>query len=128
VKLTAAAAAVEVRERLDAGDENDARRVVWQYAAHLIAADPAERAALAADPPDPTGDERFDALLAAVVDHLLTVVGVPVPPWVEEPWRFLAVPRDVEPVPALREAARAVTPATIRQHGVWLDPSELINR
>jgi hypothetical protein len=127
-RATAAAAAEEVRERLDAGDENNALRAVWQLSASLFAAGPAELTALTVAEPEPTCDPRFDALLAGIVDYVLSSAHLPIPAWVAEPARVLETPWDVEPVPTLRGAARAATPEAIRRHGVHLDPAELVNR
>ena len=127
-RLTAARAGEAVRARLSGGDEQNALRAVWQLAADIGDGDPALRVALCVAPPALCGDRRFDALLAAVVDHLLGAAGLPEPAWVSEPVRVLDQPWDVEPVPELRERARALTPPRITAHGVYLDPDELVNR
>lgn len=122
---TAAGAADRVRGFLESGHPDAALRVVWQLATDLEAADEALRVALCVTPPAPTSDPRFDALLAGVTEHALT--GLPRPTWLDEPWRTLAEPWDVEPVSSLRAAARAVTPDGIARHGVFLDSAELVN-
>lgn len=124
---TAAATSGEVGEFLARGDFEGATRVVWQLAADLAGADPALRVGLTILPPAPTGDVRFDALIAAVVDERLSRDGLPRPIWLDEPWRRLDVPWDLEPVVALREEARAHTPAAILRHGIYLDADELVN-
>lgn len=124
---TATSAAEDARRYLHAGNADAAFRVVLQLAADLEAADPALRVALCITPPAPTGDPRFDALLAGVVDHLLTRDRLPVPGWVAEDSRVLLETWDVEPVPSLQAAARRRTPRALRRHGVYLDPSELVN-
>jgi hypothetical protein len=122
---TVADAAEQVRSFTEDDRPDAALRVVWQLAADLSTPDLALRVALCIAPPASTGSSRFDALLAAVADHALT--GLPRPTWLDEPWRTLAEPWDVEPVPALRAAARAATPPEIARHGVFLDAAELIN-
>ncbi len=124
---TAAQAGDEVRAFLARGDRDGALRVIWQMAADLAAAEPALRVALAVTPPAPTGDGRYDALLAGVVDHSLSGADLPRPPWLDESWRTLAEPWDVDPVPVLRAAARAATPDAIAAHGVFLDAAELVD-
>ena len=124
---TAAAAAEAVRDYLVRGLQDAALRAVLQLAADLDAAEPALRVALCVTPPAPTGDTRFDALLAGVVEHRLGADGLPLPAWLGEASRSLPEPWDVEPVPALREAARERTPDALRRHGVFLDPAELVN-
>jgi len=125
---TAAQAAEQISAFLERGDHDGALRVVWQLATDLAAADPALRVSLAVTPPAPTGDSRHDALLAGVVDHALSSAHLPRPHWLDESWRTLVEPWDVEPVPALRAAARAATPGAIVAHGVFLDAAELENR
>jgi len=122
---TVADAAEQVRAFTDEGRPDAALRVVWQLAADLSTPDLALRVALCIAPPASTGSPRLDALLAAVADHALTAL--PRPSWLDESWRTLAEPWDVEPVPALRAAARAATPARIAIHGVFLDAAELVN-
>jgi transcriptional regulator with XRE-family HTH domain len=122
---TASLAAVDVQACLANGDTRTAFREILQLAADLQRADRATRVALAVTPPASTGDPRYDALVAAVVDFLLTRARLPRPTWLDEPEWSLADPWDVEPVDALRAAARAVTPPAARRHGVYLDPAEL---
>ncbi len=116
-----------VREDLAAGRREWAMRAIWQLAGDLWAVSADLLPALTATAPGLTGDVRFDALLAALVDHVLTANGLAPPEWVDEASRRLSEPWDVEPVAALREDARAATPEAIRRHGVFLDPSELLN-
>lgn len=126
-RSTAHGAAQEVRDCLTSENRQSAMRAGWQLAGDLTAVPRDRVPSLTADAPDLTGDPRFDALLAAIVDHVLTTARLPVPGWVSEDARTLTSPWDAEPVAALREAARAVTPVAIRRHGIWLDPDELIN-
>ena len=127
-RATAAAIAEEIREHLSQGRRAAALRAVWQLAANMQAVEPALSVALIAAPPAATGDAKFDALLAGVVDHLLSSSGLPRPQWLDEPARTLAQPWDVERVEALRAAARRRTPERIAAHGVYLDAGELTNR
>lgn len=122
---TVADAAEQVRVFSQAERPDAALRVVWQLAADLSTPDLALRVALCVAPPASTGSARLDALLAAVAEHALA--GLPRPAWLDEPWRTLSDAWDVEPVPALRDAARAATPPEIAQHGVFLDAAELVN-
>lgn len=124
---TAANSAEDARRFLVDSRVDAAFRVVLQLAADLESADPALRVALCVSPPAPTGDPRFDALLAGIVEHLLSKDSLPLPEWVAEDTRTLAEPWDVEPVPALRAAARKRTPRALRRHGVFVDPVELVN-
>ncbi|MCY4593853.1 MAG: hypothetical protein OXC19_03525 [Bryobacterales bacterium] len=74
----------------------------------------AQAAALLEAPP--LTDTRWDAHLAAVVEHIARLHGHPVPAWVHEPERFLEhvwiIPRDR----TMREAAVLYSPAAFIRH------------
>jgi transcriptional regulator with XRE-family HTH domain len=78
------------------------------------------RVALCVTPPAPCGDPRFDAAVAAVVDHHLSNDRLPKPDWVREPSRVLKEPWRVSPYTDLD-----AVPRTFRRHGVLLAASEL---
>ena len=124
---TASDAGEDARRYLAAGNEDAAFRVALQLAADLTRADAALRVALCVTPPAPTGDPRFDALIAGIVDWELSRDALPIPLWVSEDTRVLSEPWDIEPVPTLREAARRRTPEAFRRHGVYLDADELVD-
>jgi hypothetical protein len=115
---------VEVGQLLAGGRVRVAYRTVLGLHDDLVRADPAIRVALCVMPPPPTGDRRFDALLAALVEHDLERDRLPVPAWVSGPGRD-AGGWWVEDVPELRAAVRKATPAAFARHGVWLDAAEL---
>ena len=120
-------AADDIRGALARTDERTALREVVQLSDDLQRADPATRVALVVAPPATTGSARYDAMLAAVVDVLLSRDGLPRPAWLDEPTRALRDPWDFEPVFALRAAARTVTPPAAARHGIYLDPAELVS-
>lgn len=124
---TASDAGEDIRRYLELGNEDAAFRVVLQLAADLTRADPALRVALCVTPPATSGSGNFDALLAGIVEWKLSKDALPIPLWVGEGARTLSEPWDVEPVPALQEAARQRTPDALRRHGVYLDPAELVD-
>jgi len=124
---TASDAAEEARHFLAVGNEDAAFRVALQLVADLTRADEALRVALCVTPPALTGDSRFDALIAGIVDWELSKDALPIPLWVREDTRVLSEPWDVEPVPTLRESARLRTPEAFRRHGVYLAASELVD-
>ena len=66
-----AESAVAVADALDRQDESAAFREFIQTNDDLVAETPAGRVVLSYAPPPPTGDRRFDALLAALVDYRL---------------------------------------------------------
>ena len=77
-----AESAVAVADALDRQDESAAFREFIQTNDDLVAETPAGRVVLSYAPPPPTGDRRFDALLAALVDYRLNEVNAPHPAWV----------------------------------------------
>ncbi len=101
-------------------NESTAFRAVIGLSDDLAAAEPAERVALCLTPPAPCGDPRFDAAVAAVVEHHLTTDGLPVPDWVHEPWRSLSEPWEATP-----HLGGDEVPDAFLRHGVLLARSEL---
>jgi transcriptional regulator with XRE-family HTH domain len=118
-------AALAAAEELAAGSESQAWREIIQLSDDLAGASPAVRVALCVTEPAPTRDNRYDALVAAIVDHWLTTDRLPLPEWVRTPQRTLTEPWDVEPLASLRPAARKATPKAIARHGIYLPASEL---
>jgi transcriptional regulator with XRE-family HTH domain len=119
---TVADVADEIAHLLAQGHERQAYRAFIGLHDDLVHAPPALRVALCVAPPAPVGDIRYDALLAALVEHDLE--GLPVPEWATDPTRDA---RDwwLEDLPAIRELVRARTPAAFSRHGIWLDRDEL---
>lgn len=86
----------------------------------LVSASRPLRVALCVAPPALCGDPRFDAGVAAVVDHQLSRARLPIPSWVREPSRTLEVDWIVSAHTDLSEV-----PIAFRRHGVCLAASEL---
>ena len=73
----------------------------------------------------PLTGTRWDALLAAVVEHVAARHGLPAPEWVNEPERFL---RDTWVLPearTIRRNALMFAPAAFLRHGAVPDPRDL---
>ena len=81
-----------------------------------------DRAAFFAEP-STTGDQRWDALLAGVVDWLARQHGFEPPAWTSgrsvTPFWF------VGSTPALHAYAYAHSPAPLAYRGVFIDPADL---
>lgn len=121
--VTAAEAADEVYEVLRSGAiraESRALRVVFQLHDDLAAAPSHVLPALVATPAPPTGDARFDALVAGVVEWHTRGRGLPVPPWVSEPERTVEPPWQPDPHTERSDAIDVLV-----RHGVILAASEL---
>lgn len=86
----------------------------------LSAATKPLRVALCVTEPAPCGDERYDAALAGLVEHHLAKDGLPIPEWVDQPWRTLAEPWKASVYTDLSEV-----PEALADHGVWLAEADL---
>ena len=71
---------------------------------------------------------KWDALLAAMVEHLARLHGFEQPAWVDEPERFLDTPWVLSPVPVIRMEALMFAPAAFLRHGAIPDPRDLDGR
>src|SRR5260370_27087073 len=86
--------------------------------------DPAEsRIELLIDQPESTGDERWDALLAALAEHLLAQEDLAPPAWVEP--RVLSRAWFPAELAIHRADALVWAPAAFRKHGVYLSVHDL---
>jgi transcriptional regulator with XRE-family HTH domain len=81
---------------------------------------------LVAVEPPPTGDPRFDALLAAVAEDLCVHAEEVPPAWVHDPSRSLDRAWWVSDLPSARAAALVHAPASFRRRGVMLDRRDLV--
>ena len=120
-------AADSLRAAISAGDEEWAWRELIQASDDLASASPSVRVALAVNRPQPVGERRYDALLAALADFWLSVDQLPRPLWLDDSHYSLEEPWDVEELESLRAQARLATPESMRRHGVYLDPKQLLS-
>jgi len=122
--MTAGEVAEAVGEELERGDEDFAFRMLARGVADLRSRRrPADVARFLAPPPS-TGDERWDALLAAVVGRECRRRGVPAPGWTDveplRPWWFPLLAS-----PALTARTMQRTPVDWSTKGIWLDANAL---
>lgn len=73
----------------------------------------------------PLTGTKWDALLAAVVEHVAWLHGHEAPAWVNEPARFLESPWVLSRVPLIRMEALLFAPAAFVRHGAMPDPQDL---
>lgn len=120
----------EVAEVLaaDPPDEDAARRLVFDFASVVDGAHLSERQGLLAEAPDPTGDPRFDALLAALAEHLSARHGHPSPAWVEGQERFLHEWWFVSGLRSLHASALVQSPISFARRGVFICDGALTYR
>jgi hypothetical protein len=79
-----------------------------------------ERVHLLEDCPAPVGDPRFDALLAALAEHLCAEHGNESPAWVGDPSRFLDTWWFVAGMKSLEADAIVHSPISFARRGVFL--------
>jgi len=122
---TAAGAAAAIAAQLESGPHGEDRafRGLLGFSDGLTAAEPAVRVALCVTEPAPTGDRRYDAAIAGLVEHHLRTNRLPVPGWVHEAERTVEPAWVVDPDAGADVAVR--TPPALRRHGVLIDAREL---
>ncbi len=107
-------------------DEFRARVILHDFGMVWEHANEAERELLVADEPEPF-DKRWDAFLAAYVEHLCRRADMRMPAWTQQPGRYL----DRMWWPAHygefeRGSVIMATPASFEVHGMWIDERELV--
>jgi hypothetical protein len=75
------------------------------------------------DEPPPTGDERWDTLLAALAEYLAARLDLAPPEWSRP--RVLATAWFPSSLPSKRMEALVWAPAAFRKHGVYLSARDL---
>lgn len=80
---------------------------------------------LVAAEPEPTGDPRLDALLAAIAEDLCVQADIAPPRWTGGRGRFLDGFWWVNELPSARARALVHAPASYRRRGVMLDRHDL---
>lgn len=106
-------------------DRHEALRWVAQFMDSFERAAPARRAAMVAMEPGPTGDKRWDAMLAAAAEHLCFHHGLSVPSWSVDPSRFLERWWFVSPYRSVHASALVSTPAAFANRGVFIHAGSL---
>ena len=95
--------------------------LVWQHA------DASERRELIEQEPEPTGDVRWDAFLAAYAEHLAFHAHLSAPAWTAQARRHLETlwfPLTAD-LPTLRVEALVHAPASFEAHGILVARREL---
>lgn len=107
------------------GDKNYAIRVCADFLTWARGATPGQVAIAVAEPAGPTGDERFDALVAGVAEMACLAVEIAPPGWVcsrsesLRPWWFAVEQESLWPY------LIAHTPAALAGRGVFVDAESL---
>ena len=117
---------VALGSRLSAAySEIERRRLVLEFVEEYQWEPQGRRAGLLEEWPAPTGDHRYDALLAALAEHLAYHDDLAAPDWVYDEDRFLAqwwFPIDL---PAVRAEALVHSPGAFRIRGIFIGSGAL---
>ena len=109
--------------RVRTADSKTRWKLVWEFLEECRWEPADVQPSLLRDEPPPTGDERWDALLAALAEHLAAQHDLAPPEWAEmrvlqQPW----FPAELE---IQRADALVWAPAAFRKHGVYLSARDL---
>ena len=107
-----------------ADDSHRFRMLMHDLPRRFHEADRAEQARALREAAPLTGT-RWDALLAAVTEHIARLHGHAPPDWVEEPERFLAIPWVISDNPVVAADSVLYCPGAFIRHGALPDPAEL---
>ncbi|MEX0972652.1 MAG: hypothetical protein WDZ46_05290 [Solirubrobacterales bacterium] len=121
-RLTATLAGVAARIRKGEEFGHAVREFLDEFS---LRGDDDSRATAISDRPEAAGDERYDAYLGALAEHLSLAHGLQRPPWSVEPGRFLDRFWFVSDVPGFRAVSIAQAPAAFRRRGVFLPERSL---
>ena len=106
-------------------DDMERYRAVMHDLPRRFHATPRELRAAALREPAPLTGTGWDALLAAMVEHLARLHGHPIPSWAEEPERFLDPPWVLSTVPDIARESVLFAPAAFIRHGTFPDLASL---
>jgi transcriptional regulator with XRE-family HTH domain len=115
----------DLADQIQATDDEQRRmRLVFEFLRGAVEDGVPVRLLVAAEP-TPTGDTRFDALLAAIAEDLCVHADIAPPAWVHDDRRYLDGFWWVSTLPSARARALVHTPASYRRRGVMLDRHDL---
>jgi hypothetical protein len=105
------------------GDERVRWKLVWEFLEEYRWEPPQVQVGLLRAEPVPVGDERWDALLAALAEHLFAEHDLAPPEWAEP--RVLGRAWFPAQLAVQRAEALVHAPAAFRKHGVYLSAHDL---
>jgi hypothetical protein len=106
-----------------AADDKTRWKLVWEFLEEYRWEPGDAQPSLLRDEPPLTGDERWDALLAALAEHLAAGHDLAPPDWAEP--RVLRRPWFPAQLRVQRADALVHAPAAFRKHGVYLSAADL---
>lgn len=98
---------------------------IREFLDDFYTADEDQRGPMLEVSPDPLGDRRLDAYLAALAEHLAYHHRLDVPAWAMEPTRFLEQWWFPTGFKSLHAQALVQSPASFRRRGIFVDDTEL---
>jgi hypothetical protein len=104
-------------------DEKIRWKLIWEFLEEYRWEPEERQLPLLRDEPAPTGDERWDALFAALAEHLNAQHGLAPPDWADG--RILRRPWFPAPLKVQRAEAFVKAPAAFRKHGVYVSARDL---
>jgi hypothetical protein len=113
----------EVAERLNA--DKDALHVAMAGFLDNFYTRPQQRQAMLDPEPQLLGDPILDATIGGVGEHLARRWKLPIPPWTEQPERFLKVPYFPTPLEHLKPLLIAQSPLAFRRRMIFVEHEPL---
>ena len=101
-----------------------ARMIIHDLPRQFVALDRVAQRRIVEEAPPLTGT-AWDALLAAMAEHLAELHDHPVQPWMDEPERFLDETWVLDANTSIRLNALAFGPPAFVRHGTVIDPRDL---
>ena len=123
-RVDARSVSKSIREQVSQCDEAGAYRNWLVLLDDLEAVSAVRLLELVHDPAVPTGDSRYDALIAGVVEYVCERRSVEPPSWVTDAWRATS-DWHVSGILAFREVERDESPAPFRNRGVYICQADL---
>jgi hypothetical protein len=122
---TIAEVGAEVAACLAENEEDSGRRLAFRFVEQFDKADHPDRPGMVESAPLPTGDRRYDALLASIVEYCCAHHGLRSPSWVDDPSRFLDEWWFVSGISALHANALVHSPISFKRRGVFITEDSL---
>ena len=115
----------EVARCLAENDEDAGRRLAFRFVEQFDKAGEADRKEMVEGAPLPTGDRRYDALLASLVEYSCIHHAMRPPDLVEGPSRFLDEWWFVSGMRSLQANAMVHSPISFKRRGVFITEDSL---
>jgi hypothetical protein len=114
----------DLAERLRRQEDEKIRwKYVWEFLEEYRWEPSDEQTQLFRDEPPSSGADKWDALLAALAEHLAAKLDLAPPEWSRS--RTLTTPWFPSSLPSKRVEALVWAPAAFRKHGVYLSARDL---